>query len=63
MVHSNPKKKCGQERKNKMKNNESGRSMVEMPGVLAMLNVLSIGGIADGLYDPNKQNVNDIKNK
>ncbi len=46
-----------------MKNNESGRSMVEMPGVLAMLNVLSIGGIADGLYDPNKQNVNDIKNK
>lgn len=46
-----------------MKNNESGRSMVEMPGVLAMLNVLSIGGIADGPYDPNKQNVNDIKNK
>ena len=46
-----------------MKNNESGRSIVEMPGVLAMLNVLSIGGIADSTYDPNKQNVNDIKNK
>ena len=46
-----------------MKNNESGRSMVEMPGVLAMLNVLSISGIADGPYGPNKQNVNDIKNK
>ena len=63
MLHSNQKEKRGQERKNKMKNNESGRSMVEMPGVLAMLNVLSISGIADGPYGPNKQNINDIKNK
>ena len=27
-------------------NNESGRSMVEMLGVLAIIGVLSIGGIA-----------------
>jgi Tfp pilus assembly protein PilE len=30
----------------KMKKNESGRSMVEMLGVLAIIGVLSVGGIA-----------------
>ena len=29
-----------------MKNNESGRSMIEMLGVLAIIGVLSVGGIA-----------------
>ncbi|MBR3501454.1 MAG: hypothetical protein IKO06_00950, partial [Alphaproteobacteria bacterium] len=30
----------------KIKNNESGRSMIEMLGVLAIIGVLSVGGIA-----------------
>ncbi|MBQ8671083.1 MAG: prepilin-type N-terminal cleavage/methylation domain-containing protein [Alphaproteobacteria bacterium] len=29
-----------------IKNNESGRSMIEMLGVLAIIGVLSVGGIA-----------------
>ena len=39
---------------------ESGRSMVEMLGVLAIIGVLSIGGIAGYTYAMNKSKANDI---
>ena len=46
-----------------MKNtNESGRSMVEMLGVLAIIGVLSIGGIAGYTMAMNKLRTNDIVN-
>ena len=44
-----------------MKNvNESGRSMVEMLGVLAIIGVLSIGGIAGYTMAMNKYKANNI---
>ena len=44
-----------------MKNiNESGRSMVEMLGVLAIIGVLSIGGIAGYTMAMNKYRANEI---
>ena len=33
-----------------MRVNESGRSMIEMLGVLAIIGVLSVGGIAGTMY-------------
>ncbi|MBP5343847.1 MAG: hypothetical protein J6Y85_02075 [Alphaproteobacteria bacterium] len=46
-----------------MKNtNESGRSMVEMLGVLAIIGVLSIGGIAGYTMAMNKYQANEIVN-
>ena len=60
MVHSDPKRKLNQERKSKMRNNESGRSMVEMLGVLAIMGILSIGGIAGYTYAMNRLKANDI---
>ena len=43
-----------------MKNNESGRSMVEMLGVLAVIGVLSIGGIAGYMMAMNRHHSNSI---
>jgi type II secretory pathway pseudopilin PulG len=46
-----------------MKNtNESGRSMVEMLGVLAIIGVLSIGGIAGYTMAMNRYRANEIVN-
>ena len=41
-------------------NNESGRSMVEMLGVLAIIGVLSIGGIAGYTVAMNRYRANEI---
>lgn len=41
-------------------NNESGRSMVEMLGVLAIIGVLSIGGIAGYTMAMNRYRANEI---
>ena len=41
-------------------NQESGRSMVEMLGVLAIIGVLSIGGIAGYTMAMNRYRANDI---
>ena len=46
--------------KNTMKKNESGRSMVEMLGVLAIIGVLSIGGIAGYTLAMNRYRANEI---
>ena len=43
-----------------MKNNESGRSMVEMLGVLAIIGVLSVGGIIGYSTAMKKYKVNQI---
>lgn len=43
----------------KMKKNESGRSMVEMLGVLAIIGVLSVGGIAGYTMAMKKYRVNE----
>ncbi|MDR2901592.1 MAG: hypothetical protein LBU87_00580 [Lactobacillales bacterium] len=43
-----------------MKNLESGRSMVEMLGVLAIIGVLSIGGIAGYTIAMNRWRANEI---
>ena len=43
-----------------MRNNETGRSMVEMLGVLAIMGILSIGGIAGYTYAMNRLKANDI---
>ncbi len=45
---------------NKQTTTESGRSMVEMLGVLAIIGVLSIGGIAGYTHAMNKSKANDI---
>ena len=42
--------------------NESGRSMVEMLGVLAIIGVLSIGGIAGYTLAMNRYRANEIMN-
>ena len=42
--------------------NESGRSMVEMLGVLAIIGVLSIGGIAGYTMAMNRYRANEILN-
>ena len=41
-----------------MKNNQCGRSMVEMLGVLAIIGVLSVGGIAGYSKAMNKYKIN-----
>ncbi len=41
-------------------NNESGRSMVEMLGVLAIIGVLSIGGIAGYTMAMNRYRANEL---
>ena len=43
-----------------MRNNESGRSMVEMLGVLAVIGVLSIGGIAGYMMAMNRHHSNNV---
>ena len=43
-----------------MMKNESGRSMVEMLGVLAIIGVLSVGGIAGYTMAMNKYRANEI---
>ena len=45
-----------------MTNNESGRSMVEMLGVLAIIGVLSIGGIAGYTQAMKKYRINEAVN-
>lgn len=45
-----------------LKKNQSGRSMVEMLGVLAIIGVLSIGGIAGYRVAMNHKKANDIIN-
>ena len=45
------------------KGDESGRSMVEMLGVLAIMGVLAIGGIAGYRYAMDKYNANEILNE
>ena len=47
----------------RMKHNETGRSMVEMLGVLAVVGVLSIGGVAGYRYAVDKMNANEIINE
>jgi len=46
----------------KIKKNESGRSMVEMLGVLAIIGVLSVGGIAGYRMAMNKHHANEWLN-
>ena len=46
-----------------MTNNESGRSMVEMLGVLAIIGVLSIGGIAGYTQAMKKYKANEAVNE
>ncbi|MBO7258085.1 MAG: hypothetical protein J6V11_04005, partial [Alphaproteobacteria bacterium] len=43
--------------------NQSGRSMVEMLGVLAIIGVLSIGGIMGYSYGMDKYRANEIINQ
>ncbi len=43
-----------------MKTNETGRSMVEMLGVLAIIGVLSIGGIAGYVSAMNRYRANEV---
>ena len=43
--------------------NESGRSMVEMLAVLAIIGVLSIGGVAGYGYAINKYRANELMNE
>ena len=45
-----------------LKRNQLGRSMVEMLGVLAIIGVLSIGGIARYRYAMEKHKVNELVN-
>lgn len=45
-----------------LKRNENGRSMVEMLGVLAIIGVLSIGGIAGYMIAMNRWKANNIIN-
>lgn len=45
------------------KQDESGRSMVEILGVLAIIGVLSIGGIAGYTYAMNKRHANELFNE
>lgn len=49
-------------KKQKINNTESGRSMVEMLGVLAIMGVLSVGGIAGYQYAMNKYRANTLIN-
>ena len=46
-----------------MKNNESGRSMVEMLGVLAIIGILSVGGIAGYAKAMEKWQINRTANQ
>lgn len=46
-----------------MKKQESGRSMVEMLGVLAIIGVLSVGGIAGYMLSMNRFRANDLIDK
>lgn len=49
-------------KKQKRNNTESGRSMVEMLGVLAIMGVLSVGSIAGYQYAMNKYRANTLIN-
>ena len=53
----------GSRNKESRKGDESGRSMVEMLGVLAIMGVLVIGGIAGYRYAMDKYNANEIINE
>ena len=56
-----PNKATKKEKEKKMTNvNESGRSMVEMLGVLAIIGVLSIGGIAGYTMAMNRYRANEL---
>ena len=46
-----------------IKQNETGRSMVEMLGVLAIMGVLTVGGVAGYRYAVDKMNANEIINE
>ncbi len=48
------------ERKNEMRKNENGRSMIEMLGVLAIIGVLSVGGIYGYTVAMRKYKANEI---
>ena len=50
-------------RRESRKDSESGRSMVEMLGVLAIMGVLAIGGITGYRYAMDKYNANEILNE
>ncbi len=50
-------------RRESRKGDESGRSMVEMLGVLAIMGVLAIGGITGYRYAMDKYNANEILNE
>ena len=50
------------EKENKMMKNETGRSMVEMLGVLAIIGVLSVGGIAGYTMAMRKYKANEVLN-
>ena len=56
----NEEKVLKDERKRQMKKNESGRSMVEMLGVLAIIGVLSVGGIAGYTMAMNRYRANEV---
>ena len=46
-----------------IKNNQIGRSMVEMLGVLAIIGVLSVGGIAGYSKAMEKYNINKLRDQ
>ncbi len=54
------KSKCKKQQQATTQTHDSGRSMVEMLGVLAVIGVLSIGGIMGYTYAMNKIHVNEI---
>ena len=56
-------KKQGLKKDIRMLKNESGRSMVEMLGVLAIMGMLSIGGIAGYRWAVDKNEANTILNE
>ncbi len=49
--------------KQRLKKNESGRSMVEMLGVLAVIGVLSVGGISGYSYAMKRQRISQTINQ
>ncbi len=58
------KKDTGIHKKGRLKaDSESGRSMVEMLGVLAIMGVLAVGGVAGYRYAMDKYNANEILNE
>ena len=53
----------GSRNKESRKGDESGRSMLEMLGVLAIMGVLAVGGITGYRYAIDKYNANEIINE